>query len=110
MTTTLGTITIPVELKLNVTAETERLDAETADAVDMLIRLKKLGLDHSERCEIINIAERFAAYGVTEELVDIFGKIAASMQITTEDLWALRREGIQQRFASATDSDIITPA
>jgi len=68
-----------------------------ADIEDALNRVQALSAKHSEQAEIISLGATAWAYGITPEMMDVFGRIASSMRITAEDLRQLERHGIENR-------------
>lgn len=98
MTATLGTITIPIELKVNVTAEPETCNPEDLVYQEAQNQLRVLGLDIGQQGEALDWSTKLAAFRATDELVSIFAKITASARITTEDLAMLELAGIGRTF------------
>src|SRR5690625_3106875 len=62
-----------------------------------LNRVQALSTKHSEQAEIISLGATAWAYGITPEMMDVFGRIASSMRFTAEDLRQLERQNITDR-------------
>src|SRR5690625_2904009 len=59
-----------------------------------LNRVQALSAKHSEQAEIISLGATAWAYGITPEMMDVFGKLASSKRVTRPDLNKLAIHGI----------------
>jgi len=64
---------------------------------DALICVQTLSSKHSEQAKMIDLGATAWAYGITPEMMDVFGKLASSKRVTAEDMRQLERHGIENR-------------
>lgn len=74
---------------------TSRLSNPGLAAIEYALnRVQALSTKHSEQAEIISLGATAWAYGITPEMMDVFGRIASSMRLTIEDAHGLALHGI----------------
>lgn len=74
---------------------TSRLSNPGLAAIEYALnRVQALSTKNSEQAEIISLGATAWAYGITPEMMDVFGKLASSKRVTRPDLNKLAIHGI----------------